>query len=237
MWSICNVPILTSPLSNKWTRKLHYSSLPCALLLSLALSLTIIFLLGLVILMGYAVVAFSIFNTYFHAPSQGLFCDTLFACFVTVVRLGALANPPLGDVSSCDEILHLHGICHLVYLTNTLCVRLYHFLCVLQNITISGKFIALSLFRLAYGISFFIVVTTLGLNVVIAILVDNFSALRQTKVNKQRSFWLIVSHCPLLCAVTFTEWGGTRQAKCLLYLWPHKEWSGPQNKNGDLLKL
>ena len=36
--------------------------------------------------------------------------------------------------------------------------------------------------HLLYGVSFFIIVTTLGLNLVIAILVDNFSALREQKV-------------------------------------------------------
>ena len=119
--------------------------------------------------MGYAVIAFSVFNKFFHEPAQGLFCDTLFACFVTVVRLGALANPPLGDVSKICRFF-VHDNFHLT----------------LQNIRIDGQYIALSLFRLAYGISYFIVVTTLGLNVVIAILVDNFSALRQTKVSEEK---------------------------------------------------
>ena len=44
-------------------------------------------------------VAFVFFNSFFHDPSSRLFCDTLFDCFITVVRLGALAEPPLGDVS------------------------------------------------------------------------------------------------------------------------------------------
>lgn len=66
---------------------------------SAAVALTIIFLLGLMILLGYSVVAFVFFNSFFHDPSSRLFCDTLFDCFITVVRLGALAEPPLGDVS------------------------------------------------------------------------------------------------------------------------------------------
>ena len=53
---------------------------------------------------------------------------------------------------------------------------------VIQNIdTFSGGRVT-DVVHLLYGVSFFIIVTTLGLNIVTAILVDNFSALREKKV-------------------------------------------------------
>ena len=145
-----------------------------------AISLSIIFLLGLMILIGYSVVAFVFFNSFFHQPENRLFCDTLFECVFTVVRLGALAEPPLGDVSSMHKYVMLHW--NTSHLLSSPPLPLSLALSLLQNISTGGVSYAVAFFRLAYGLSFFIVVTTLGLNVVIAILVDNFSALRQKKV-------------------------------------------------------
>lgn len=51
-----------------------------------------------------------------------------------------------------------------------------------QNIKTFSDNSFVTILRLLYSISFFVIVTTLGLNIVIAILVDNFSALREKKV-------------------------------------------------------
>ena len=50
------------------------------------------------ILVMYAVIAFYFFNKFFDNDSQNLRCDDIFECLITVIRLGSLSNPPLGDV-------------------------------------------------------------------------------------------------------------------------------------------
>ena len=63
-----------------------------------AKALVIILLLVLMVLLMYAVVAFYFFNDFFHKSSENLRCNDMLACLISVIRLGSLSNPPLGDV-------------------------------------------------------------------------------------------------------------------------------------------
>lgn len=70
------------------------------------------------ILVIYAVVAFLFFNKFFQDDSQNLRCGTMFECLVTVVMLGSLSNPPLGDVSF-DNMLVIENFPPNIFLSNS----------------------------------------------------------------------------------------------------------------------
>ena len=65
-------------------------------ILSLALQLLTVFVLGLVVMYIYAVISFALIQNYFNTEND-LFCETAFQCFITVTRLGLLDT--LGNVS------------------------------------------------------------------------------------------------------------------------------------------
>ena len=58
--------------------------------------LLVIAILGIVIIFGYSVISFIIYSEVFDEQS-GLYCNTLFECFVSVSRIGLLDT--LGIVS------------------------------------------------------------------------------------------------------------------------------------------
>ena len=78
--------------------------------------------------------------------------------------------------------------------------------------------------RLLFDLSFFIIVSTIGLNLVFGIIVDTFSELRDEKV----------SQCTVLSLQTHTfavlsvqNWGGPKGQ--LLHLWLKESWFRPQS--------
>lgn len=113
-----------------------------------AYQLLIIFALGIVFIYIYAVVSFALISNYF-SEEKDEFCNNVFQCFVTILRVGLLDT--LGsalDVRPSEEYQ--------------------------PNFSIVGG-------RVIYDLVFFIVVTVLGLNLVIVILIDRFSEMRQKK--------------------------------------------------------
>ncbi len=129
------------------------------------------FVLGLVITYIYAVISFALASNYFN-PEMDQFCQTLFQCFVTITRLGLLDT--LGPVSN-----YYNKLC-LIKTNNT-------FFMIWQGVSIrpydnyNPNFRVVGV-RTVYDLIFFIVVTVLGLNIIVAILVDRFSKLREDKV-------------------------------------------------------
>ena len=59
--------------------------------------------------------------------------------------------------------------------------------------------------RAVFDLSFFIIVTTLGLNIVVAILVDRFSELREERVSFLHCYWLCCNNqIPIYLCVLFS---------------------------------
>ncbi|XP_019850747.1 PREDICTED: inositol 1,4,5-trisphosphate receptor type 3-like isoform X1 [Amphimedon queenslandica] len=113
-----------------------------------AFQLLIIFALGIVFIYIYAVASFALISNYF-SEEKDEFCNNVFQCFVTILRVGLLNT--LGsalDVRPSEEYQ--------------------------PNFSLVGG-------RVIYDLVFFIVVTILGLNLVIVILIDRFSEMRQKK--------------------------------------------------------
>lgn len=125
-------------------------------------SLVWVAILGLVIFYLYALVAFAYFRDVF-VPSKSLYCATLWQCTVTMVRYGLL-----GDY---DEVTFLSKdvICSLCQLQ----MFLRH-----TQMNSFVNFVYLSI----YQVTFFICITTIGLNIIFGIIVDTFSELRDLKV-------------------------------------------------------
>ena len=69
--------------------------------------------------------------------------------------------------------------------------------------------------RFFFDITFFIIVTTIGLNIVFGIIVDTFSELRDLKVNALNC----VGYPTLLELILFTVPCSARHEKYLLHLW------------------
>lgn len=137
-----------------------------------ALQLITIFVLGLVVIYIYAVISFALIPNYF-SRERDEFCETIFQCFVTITRLGLLDT--LGTVRHYNYNVYYY----LLLLSTMKAINIrppssgY-----LPNFSLVG-------WRTLYDLIFFIVVTTLGLNIVIAILVDRFSDLREEKVSRK----------------------------------------------------
>ena len=81
---------------NHRTPAMFFLRKSCLHLWHIALQLVIVFLLGLSIIFMYAVTSFAFFHGHFDVE-EGLFCETLAQCFLTVTREGLLDT--LGSVS------------------------------------------------------------------------------------------------------------------------------------------
>ncbi|ELU03897.1 hypothetical protein CAPTEDRAFT_143471, partial [Capitella teleta] len=124
-------------------------------------SLVWVAILGLVIFYLYALVAFAYFRDVF-VPSKSLYCATLWQCTVTMVRYGLLGDYDEVTFLSKDVI---RSLCQLqMFLRHT---QMNSFV----------NFVYLSI----YQVTFFICITTIGLNIIFGIIVDTFSELRDLK--------------------------------------------------------
>ena len=121
------------------------------------LSLLWVLIYSLVFFYIYALVCFAFYRELFD-NMDGNFCETMWACTVTVIHRGMIVGlfdqdyVPLPE-NRTDFMWHL------------------------------GKTI--------FDISFFIIITTIGLNIIFGIIVDTFSELRDSKVRiRGYSFFL-----------------------------------------------
>ena len=141
------------------------------------MSLIWVAILGLIVLFIYAVISFALLNNQYqytltsNDSDANLYCADLGQCMWSVLRYGLTDN--LGLVS--------------IYCINTI-ITFY----LLQLIPINGNddtfrgglFTA----RLIFDLSFFIIVTTIGLNIVFGIIVDSFSELREERVHNNNNY-------------------------------------------------
>ena len=119
---------------------------------SKAVPLAYVGLLMLVIIYIYTLIAFAGLRRYYD-NSGGAYCDTLYQCLVSSLRMGLLAGGGLGDALPFDA------------------TEVYGF---------SAGWYSPAV-RTIFDLTFFIIVTTIGLNVVFGIIVDSFSELRDEK--------------------------------------------------------
>ena len=125
----------------------------------------------------YAVISFLLLhNRFVPSNDDQLFCTTLFECTWSVLRYGLLDNIGLVKKYSSLEIFCSLG--------SMIILNIYFFVKQIipldenERTTFSNTYIL----RLVYDLSFFIIVTTIGLNVVFGIIVDAFGELRDEKV-------------------------------------------------------
>ncbi|XP_064627454.1 inositol 1,4,5-trisphosphate receptor type 1-like isoform X9 [Lineus longissimus] len=119
--------------------------------------------LGMVVFYLYAVVGFALFRSTF-SPDSSMYCDDLWQCTVTVIRFGLI-----GD---------LFEVPRFVNGTNTvMSQKLYEIMVQHPKEATFARFGWIVL----YHVSFFIFITTIGLNIIFGIIVDTFSELRDLK--------------------------------------------------------
>ena len=88
--------IFIPEMQNYWFKKFKLNKPYLSKSFLAAPQLLTIGILGVVILFGYSVISFIIYSSVFDEQS-GLYCITLFECFVSVSRIGLLDT--LGQVS------------------------------------------------------------------------------------------------------------------------------------------
>jgi len=115
-------------------------------------SLLYVALLLMIIIYIYALAGFAYYRE-FYDREEGNFCYTMVQCFFTSLRLGLLSGGGLGDAFGYNEAVPAYA---------------FH---------TSG----MPAGRILFDISFFVLVTIIGLNVVFGIIVDTFSELREEK--------------------------------------------------------
>ena len=131
--------------------------------------------LGVVVLFIYAVISFAFLDESVNEQGENaLFCETLGQCFVSVIRWGLIDN--LGLVW-----LHTHIRTHAHTHTHTHTLPSSHHP---QVVPLVPEEFRTSGLRILYDVSFFIIVTTIGLNIVFGIIVDTFSELRDERVRE-----------------------------------------------------
>ncbi|XP_064638087.1 inositol 1,4,5-trisphosphate receptor type 2-like isoform X2 [Lineus longissimus] len=152
--------------------------------------------LGVVIFYIYALIAFAFFRPTFD-PSQNWYCKNLFQCFVTIIRYGLI-----GDMF---EGLRGHGRSSG------------------QNMPIhdsEANFERFGMYVL-FNVSFFIFITTIGLNIIFGIIVDTFSELRDLKWTAEKD----MRDCCFVCSrisYDFEHYGKGFQHHCK---YEHNMWS------------
>jgi len=125
-------------------------------------------------------------------PSEGAYCNTMFQCFVSSTRLGLLSGGGLGDALPMDA------------------VPIYDF------------FNSILWIRWVFDLTFFIVVTIIGLNVVFGIIVDSFSELRDEKFRIEEA---MTGEC-FICGIKSAEFdrngaGWTSHKKAEHNMWEY----------------
>ena len=159
--------------------------------------------LGLVVLYIYGAIAYAGYQSYYDDPESSSHCRTLFQCVVSVIRLGLIMGGGLVTVSTvlivcyCNHMRICISTANIMctYCILVLCERLIS--CVTQSVldafsqNADGAFkdeallvnFPLYIPRTVLDISFFIIVTTIGLGVIFGIIVDTFSELRDERVS------------------------------------------------------
>ena len=107
-------------------------------------------LLILILIYIYSLVAFAFMREYFN-HEEGKFCDNMWQCFVTSVRTGLLSGGGLGEAMSEYGPRQMFGPAGIAGVAGI---------------------------KSVFDVSFFVLVTLIGLNVVFGIIVDTFSELR-----------------------------------------------------------
>lgn len=134
----------------------------------------------------YALVGFSLLRAYF-SPGEYLYCSTLWQCTVTVIRYGLIGD--MFDVSTKNILNKLIGSLIGVKKNSLILQSLQTFLFFFfQNIKQNGVNDSFETFwpLVLYHVSFFIFITTIGLNIIFGIIVDTFSELRDLKVRNNK---------------------------------------------------
>ncbi|XP_064599288.1 inositol 1,4,5-trisphosphate receptor type 1-like [Liolophura sinensis] len=123
------------------------------------MSLLWVAVLGLVVIYVYALIGFALFRASFD-PEGNMYCDTLFRCTVTVLRFGLIGDMfEMGTFRGRSSVIAPHEM------------KIHESLGTFDN------FWPVVL----YHVSFFIFITTIGLNIIFGIIVDTFSELRDLK--------------------------------------------------------
>ena len=138
----------------------------------IGISLVWVALLGLVMLFIYAVISFAFLHNFFIVyDDAALYCASLLQCAYSVLRYGLIDN--IGLVSLLSVLNYFETV---FFTARSFYIKLL--------ISISRQFSnELHLPRLIFDLSFFIIVTTIGLNIVFGIIVDTFSELREERVS------------------------------------------------------
>ena len=124
--------------------------------------------LGLVVLYIYSVGTFALLPNEFHEPDPEepgenvRFCRSLFQCFISVLEYGLLDT--LGSVSNNLLMKNTGGIKYF------------------KTADLPMDFNDAAIRAIFFDLTFFIIVTTIGLNIVFGIIVDTFSELRDERV-------------------------------------------------------
>ena len=116
-------------------------------------SLLWVAILGLVFIYIYALIAFAFLRDMFD-PHAGTFCSSLMQCCLTVLRYGVVGDLFERIGAASRRLIHIYGY--------------------------DATFWRFGI-SVAFSISFFIIFTTIGLNVIFGIIVDTFSELRNKK--------------------------------------------------------
>ena len=119
-------------------------------------SLLAVFGLMLKVIYIYALLAFAYMRDTFD-PEEGMQCEYIWQCLATSVRAGLMSGGGLGEALSYAGIRSVP-----LFGTDT-------------------DMVVSDLLRIVFDLSFFILVTTIGLNVVFGIIIDTFSELREEK--------------------------------------------------------
>ncbi len=195
--------------------------------------------MGVIVIYIYALIGFAFFRSSFDTE-ESRFCSTLWQCFVTVLRYGAVAE--LTEVNSMVwglEVLDfVQTLCRRLVSNqitisvprNTaqsllmLKIRISDFkkgrnklwkisieetlFLTLQNLGLHPMANTFNRFAIMsiYQLSFFILFTTIGLNVIFGIIVDTFAELRDLKVSSAMPFAMKYAESrqrKIMCVRTF----------------------------------
>ena len=120
-----------------------------------------VFLLLIIIIYIYSVFAFTFMQRAFD-QEEGQFCTTMWECFTTSIRLGFLSGGGLGEALVYDRELSGYGF-----------GRMFQY---------NG-----SEWRIIFDLSYFIIITIIGMNIVFGLIIDTFSQLREEKDNREEA--------------------------------------------------
>uniref|UniRef100_A0A1I8JAV8 Ion_trans domain-containing protein n=1 Tax=Macrostomum lignano TaxID=282301 RepID=A0A1I8JAV8_9PLAT len=135
------------------------------------LSLLWVLIYSLAFFFIYALLSFAFYRGLYDSTT-GNFCETMYQCTVTVIHRGLIAG--------IYDALLVQVSRYFLWL-----IMINFFLLKIPSVTYlpvpSGTPFAYHLVKGIFDISFFIIITTIGLNIIFGIIVDTFSELRDSK--------------------------------------------------------